>query len=272
LSLGKNLTEKKGADQLNHINKSIAAPNCLPAWAGTGILACILLLAGCASVVVPGTIAGAGEYYHYNTDNVAKRTLTGNIDQVTTASKRALKKMDMRLQSVDAGNSETTIMATTADLEIDIEIEAITSTSTKVSVNAVKDYVVKDKATAAEILSQIRIELDKQNQPQNHAARVYIKNDCDRTIDVAVYCLAETDTLKTWQTRGWFSLVPGQKKHVADTRNRYIYFYGKTRPEDLIRWTGEYVHRFEGNRYGFFKVDIGTALGDYTQSFDCSQK
>ena len=266
------MAEKIGENQLNYINISIPVPNSFQALAGAGILVCILLLAGCASVVVPGTIAGAGEYYHYNTDNVAKRTLTGDINEVTTATKRALEKMDMHLQSVTAGNSETTIKATTAELEIDIEIEAITSTSTKVSVNAVEDYVVKDKATAAEILSQIRIELDKQNQPQNHAARVYIKNDCDHTIDIAVYCLAETDTLKTWQTRGWFSLVPGQKKHVADTRNRYIYFYGKTRSEDLIRWAGEYVHRFEGNRYGFFRVDIGTVLGDYTQSFRCSQK
>jgi len=232
----------------------------------------MLLLAGCASVVVPGTIAGAGGYYQYSTDNVAQNTLIGNVNQVAASAKRALKKLNMNLQSVDTENSETVIRATTSELTISIDIEAITNTATKVSVNAVKDYVIKDKATAAEILFQIRIELDNQSQLQIHAGRVYIKNDCDRTIDVAIYCLAETDKLRTWQTRGWFSLVPGQKKHVADTRNRYIYFYGKTRSENSIRWAGEYVHRFEGNRYEFFKVDIGAALGDYTQSFHCSQK
>ena len=29
------------------------------------------------------------------------------------------------------------------------------------------------------------------------------------------------------------------------------------------------LHWFEGNRYPFFKVDMGTTLEDYTQSLNC---
>ena len=31
-------------------------------------------------------------------------------------------------------------------------------------------------------------------------------------------------TPEHWQTQGWFSLSADQKKHIADTHNRYIYF------------------------------------------------
>jgi hypothetical protein len=32
---------------------------------------------------------------------------------------------------------------------------------------------------------------------------------------------------------------------------------------------GEYFHWFEGQRFGFFKADIGNASEDVTQSFKC---
>jgi hypothetical protein len=39
------------------------------------VMGLIWMQAGCAEVVVLGTLAGAGEYYPYNTSNVAKKTL-----------------------------------------------------------------------------------------------------------------------------------------------------------------------------------------------------
>ena len=42
-----------------------------------GLLGCIGLLGGCAEVVVPGAMAGGGEYYRYTTSNIAKETLMG---------------------------------------------------------------------------------------------------------------------------------------------------------------------------------------------------
>ena len=145
----------------------------------------------------------------------------------------------------------------------------ITANTTKVTVNAVKDYVIKDKATAAEILSQIQVELDRSPSPDGAFPKVFVKNECNRSIDVIVYYLAGQNEPEIWRTLGWFSLARGQKKYVANTHNRYIYFYGEARLEDNLTWTGDILQWFEGRRYRFFKVDMGTNLADFTQSFSC---
>ena len=102
-----------------------------------------------------------------------------------------------------------------------------------------------------------------------HEPRIIIKNECHRAIDVIVYYLAGKNEPQTWQTRGWFNLASGQKKYVADNHNRYVYFYGETQQNDKLIWAGDFSQWFEGKRYGFFKVDTGTNLVDFTQTFTC---
>lgn len=237
--------------------------------AGVSLISGIWLFAGCAQVVVPGTLAGGGEFYRYTTSNVPKKTFMGSVNQVTAAAQSALKKMDIQYHSLNHEDSETEMIASTDELDITITMEPITSTTTKVSVNAVRDHVIKDKATAAEILFQINTELKRSASPDNNYPRVFAKNNCRQPIDIIVYYLAGKNQPETWQTRGWFNVGPGQKKHVADTHNRYIYFYGETRSADKLTWTGNISQWFEGKRYPFFKIDMGTALVDFTQSFSC---
>jgi hypothetical protein len=57
--------------------------------------------------------------------------------------------------------------------------------------------------------------------------------------------------------------------HLVDTHNRYIYFYAETRLKDKLYWGGDDFHWFEGERFGFFKADIGDISQDVTQSFKC---
>jgi sRNA-binding carbon storage regulator CsrA len=239
------------------------------AVAGIALVGCIWLQVGCAEVLVPGTLAGAGEYYRYTTTHVAKKTFMGNGNQVTAAVRNALKKMDIQLHAVDFGDDETEITAATTELDITIRVVPITGATTKVTVNAVKDHVIKDQATATEIISQIQVELDRDFSSAATFPKVFVKNECAHSIDVIVYYLAGKNEPESWQTRGWFSLSPGQKKHVADTHNRYIYFYGETRSHEKVTWTGDTIQWFEGAPYGFFKIDMGTNWVDYTQSFQC---
>lgn len=237
---------------------------------GIGLIGFMGLLVGCAEVVVPGTMAGGGEYYRYTTDNVAKGTLMGDVRQVTAATQSALKRMDMRLHSVDPYTDETVMSASTAGLDITIKIKPVTANTTRVIVDAKEDHLIKkDKATADEILSQIRIALARNDSPQEAFSKVFVKNKCRRPIYVAVRFLAGKDEPEHWQTRGWFSLAAGQKKHIADTHNRYIYFYAETRLQDKMYWGGENFHWFEGKRFGFFKADFGNDPEDFTQSFSC---
>ena len=236
---------------------------------GIGLFGFFWLMAGCAELIAPGAFTGAGETYRYNTSNVVKKTLMADVGQVKAATRSALKKMDVHFHSTKTEGYETEIEASTTELDITISIEPVTSVTTKVKVNAVEDHVFKDKATAAQILSQIEAELTRKPPPKNNFPKVFIKNDCHRTIDVVIYYLDGKNDPSIWQTRGWFSVDPGQKKHVVDTHNRYIYLYGETPSGKKRVWTGDLPQWFEGKRYKFFKVDMGTNLEDFTYTFSC---
>jgi uncharacterized membrane protein len=193
----------------------------------------------------------------------------GNVDQVTVAARRALRKMDIGLHAEIPKGSEIEMKASSGEFDISISMVPITAVTTKVTVAVVRDYVIKDKATASEILSQIQTELIGDTVLNEAFPKVFVKNECQLPIDVIVYYLAGEDAPETWQVSGWLNLHPGQKKYAADTHNRYIYFYGETRFKGKLVWTGEILQWFEGERYGFFKVDMGTELAEYTQTFSC---
>lgn len=234
------------------------------------LLGCIELLNGCTEVVVPGAMAGGGEYYRYTTSNIAKETLMGKEREVTAAARRALAQMDMRVHSITPYTDETIILASTPELEIIIKLVQVTSNTTQVIVDAKEDHIIKkDKATADAILGQIRQALARNDATDDLFSKVFVKNNCKHRIYVVVRFLTANNEPEHWTTRGWFSLNAGQQKHIADTRNRFLYFYAETRLNDQMYWGGEDYHWFEGRRFGFFKADFGHESGDITQSFGC---
>ena len=228
------------------------------------------LLAGCTEVVVPGAMAGGGEYYRYTTSNIAKATLMGDEREVRAAARKALTRMDVRVHSVTPYTDETVILASTSELDISIKIVPVTSSTTQVIVDAKEDHIIKkDKATADAILAQIRQALAGKDSAEDLFSKVFVKNNCKQRIYVAVRFLTAKNEPEHWATRGWFALNAGQKKHIADTRNRFVYFYAETRLKDQMYWGGDDFHWFEGQRFGFFKADFGHQTGDITQSFGC---
>lgn len=239
-------------------------------FAAIGLLVSVGLLNGCTEVVVPGAMAGGGEYYRYTTSNIAKETVMGDEREVTAAARRALMVMEMRVHSVTPYTDETIILASTPELEINIKIIPVTSNTTQVIVDAREDHIIKkDKATADAILAQIRKALARNDATDNLFSKVFVKNNCKHRIYVAVRFMTAKNEPEHWSTRGWFSLNAGQKKHIADTHNRFIYFYAETRLNDQMHWGGDDYHWFEGQRFGFFKADFGHESGDITQSFGC---
>ncbi len=234
------------------------------------LLVLVGLPLGCAEVIVPGALIGGGEYYHYTTDNIAKETLMGDVRDVTAAARSALKQMDVRMHSVTPYTDETIISASTGELDIIIKIVPVTASTTRVMVDAREDHIIKkDKATADEILSQIRLTLARMDSPEEAFSKVFIKNTCRHPVFVAVRFLAGKNEPAHWTTRGWFVLPAEQKKHIADTHNRFVYFYAETRLKDKMHWAGDNFHWFEGQRFGFFKADFGNETGDLTQTFSC---
>ena len=83
-------------------------------------------MAGCAEVLVPGTLAGGGEAYRYSSANVAKETFMGRVDQVTAATRSALRKMGIQFHTVSTEDDQTEITASTAELDTSIELKDFT--------------------------------------------------------------------------------------------------------------------------------------------------
>ncbi|MDA8105481.1 MAG: DUF3568 family protein [Nitrospiraceae bacterium] len=118
----------------------------------------LLLLSGCTSVLVSGAGAGVA----YTVTNVAYKTIVSPIDQVEFANRLALMKMRIKyVERIEAGDG-VMIIAETSDLDIYIDLEKITPKTTKMSVDAKKNIVMKDKATAVAIIEETEALLYKE--------------------------------------------------------------------------------------------------------------
>ena len=110
----------------------------------------VQLLAGCTAVVLTG--AGAG--ITYTLSNVAYKSFNFSLDRVHHATVDALKKMDIKIIDDYKTVDGRTIIAATKELDILIDLEVVTSKTTQIKVNARKRVILKDKATAAEIIKK----------------------------------------------------------------------------------------------------------------------
>jgi hypothetical protein len=114
-------------------------------------------MSACAGVLVAGASGGIA----YTFTNVAYKTILAPIDQVEFANRLALIKMGIRyVESTETEDGEQ-IIAETSELRITIELERITPETTRISVNARKNIVIKDKSTAAAIIEETEAMLEK---------------------------------------------------------------------------------------------------------------
>ncbi len=118
---------------------------------------------GCVGIFAAGVVTGAGQYIKYSMDCVASRTFMGDLQYVTSASIDALKEMKIQIDTVEWYKESTRIFAETKDLRIRVSLDPISDNTTKVSIDVSKYTVLKDKATASAIISQINIFLTKTN-------------------------------------------------------------------------------------------------------------
>lgn len=100
-------------------------------------------------------LTGAGVGVSYTLSNVAYRTFSSPGDQVHTATVDALKKMGIKIVDDYKSENDRTINASTKELDIEINLEEVTLKTTQIKVDARKSIVLKDKATAAEIINQV---------------------------------------------------------------------------------------------------------------------
>ena len=113
------------------------------------------LLNGCAAAVpIVASVAGTG--FVYTTSQSASRTYTEDFDTIKNASLDAMEKMNIVVDNILYYGREIEIEARTDLMDVTLEIEPVTSKTTKVTAKVSKDIVRRDKATAIEILDQLK--------------------------------------------------------------------------------------------------------------------
>lgn len=105
---------------------------------------------GCATIAVTGAAQGIG----YTLTNVAYRTFTFPQEKVRTAALQALKKMGLSYKEDEEMPDGVKIFAEAAAIKIEIRLTKVTAKATKMSVNAKKNLIIKDKALSVEIITQ----------------------------------------------------------------------------------------------------------------------
>lgn len=116
------------------------------------------LLGGCAGVGLTlfGVGAGVttGTSVAYTLDGVAYRTFTVPLPQVEKATRTALDRMGITVDSTANTDQGKAIRATSNDREIEIELEMVSSKTTRIRSVAKQGIFFKDRATAGEIIIQ----------------------------------------------------------------------------------------------------------------------
>jgi hypothetical protein len=118
-------------------------------------------LSGCGALPVaipfalPVLVSGAGGGIAYTVTNVAYKTFSDPLASVEDAAHTAIDRMQLKEIGTEETEDGIRIVAFTRKLDILIELEEITPATTKVKVNAKRGPVLKDKATATEIIRQM---------------------------------------------------------------------------------------------------------------------
>src|SRR5262245_50199593 len=122
------------------------------------VLGCAGLLPGCAAIGI--TLAGsaaataAGVGSGYALESITYKTFTASLTELTAATIVTLERMDIKVVENEQTDSGRTIFAKAGDRDIDIELDRLTSRVTRMRVIAKMNWLLRDRATATEIILQ----------------------------------------------------------------------------------------------------------------------
>ncbi|MFQ5899326.1 MAG: DUF3568 family protein [Candidatus Methylomirabilia bacterium] len=134
--------------------------NELTAWWIVVALAAVSLFAnqGCAAVGLTllaagtGTVAGAG--VSHTLEGITYKTFTVPLAGLHKATLMTLKRMDIRVIKDEDARVGREIHAKAGDRDVEIELDKLTSRITRMRVVATKSWLIRDRATATEIILQ----------------------------------------------------------------------------------------------------------------------
>jgi Protein of unknown function (DUF3568) len=129
----------------------------------------LLIFTGCAIVApiaVTSTTMGVAYYYM----NVTEKTCVYDLDTMNRASVMTLKRMGFKLgEQLKDEDGNRKIKAETDGLGITVKLKKVTDKCTKMKVNVRKNVLIRDKATAAEIIMQTEKTAELMKYNSRHA-------------------------------------------------------------------------------------------------------
>lgn len=128
------------------------------------LLACIVLLQGCAAVALTAGGIAAGVGANYTLSGIAYKTVVAPLPATRLATLKTLNRMEMNISQDEKTDEGWQITADAEDRKVDIELEKVTPNTTRMRVTVDKGIAFfKDRATATEIIAQsvLRLEQDQ---------------------------------------------------------------------------------------------------------------
>lgn len=113
-----------------------------------------LMLTACDPFTLAILGAGASAGVSHGLGSVAYKIFTAPLKRVNKATLLALKRMGLKINSVEKTETGQVINATSSDRTIEVTLEAISKKTTRIRSIARQDSVFFDGATATEIVNQ----------------------------------------------------------------------------------------------------------------------
>ena len=114
----------------------------------------LLLLAACDPVSLTMLGVGAGAGVGHTLSGIAYKTFTEPLPKVKKATLTAMKRMAIKVNTIEKVEGGENITAKASDRDIEIELEAISANTTRMRTTARKSAAIMDSATAVEIIMQ----------------------------------------------------------------------------------------------------------------------
>lgn len=102
--------------------------------------------------------------------------------------------------------------------------------------------------------------------------RIYVKNGCNKTINVTIAVPGINGEAGTNRALGWWTLAAGEKGYLADTHYRNFFYYGRA-TDGSREWKGNPCQNVMGatGNACFKYLDTGmSSFGDYTLNLTCN--
>lgn len=132
------------------------------------IILSALILQGCAAIALTAGGLAAGQGIDHTLTGITYKTFSTPMNRLRLATLKTLHRLDMKVTDDSKTEDGRRILASAASREIEIEFEILTRRATRMRVIVSKGAILKDSATATEIIIQTAETLDRETSTARH--------------------------------------------------------------------------------------------------------